>query len=1023
MIKRNYLNIEKKVISTFKIKKKFKCNFHIYINFLLAVLFFSKLSSKRISKLRILNFSSKITLIMEGIGDYNIFACEEGSTAYTDSLPDEIYINGISENEIEKKQYHLTEEENNITLIWNSPLTNCAHMFRSLQNLIKVDLSEFDTSQVTNMHSMFYNCQNLKSIDLSNLNTSKLTSLRSMFRECTSLVSVDLSSFDTSYLEYTLHMFMGCSSLIFLNFYSLNEKNLINATDMFSNTYENLIYCINENSTSLIKNEIRKLNTSNDCSNVCFQNNIKLDLEKKICVYNATNDSDGYYLDDDNFYKPCFSSCKKCFGKGNSTNNNCKECYDSHTFLNETGIRNNCYKKCEYYYYFDEFNLYECTSEKECPIGYPKLIKEKNKCIDSCSRDDTYKYEYNNTCSSFIEKCNAVEFFSKNCKNNDNEPFDKDNMISNIREEILNGKMEYLLKNITNGDLVVDIENIIYTITTPENQRNNKNKNVSTIDLGECENILKEHHKLSDNEKLYILKIDYFEEGLLIPIVEYEVYSKNEKLDLNYCKDIKINISLPALINEDEDFKYDPQSDYYNDICFIYTTENETDISLSDRKNEFEEKNLSLCESNCEYSGYDNIAKKALCECEIKIKIPLFSDIVINKDKLYKKFYDVKSYINLNVMKCSKVLFTKEGLIRNIGSYIILGIIILYFISLFIFLITGYNNIHSKIIIIKNMNQSKNKNVLTTNNKNNKKRKIKIKNGKIKKFKTKTPSKKYKLEIKKKIKNNISSIQTNGYIPDNNSSKIKLKNKKDPRLKATFIKNNENYFKYNDFEINSLDYKSALLIDKRSYCEYYLSLIRLKHLIIFCFYTYKDYNSKIIKIFLFLFLFSLYLTVNSLFFDDSTMHKIYEENGKFNFIYQIPKIIYSSLICSIVNLIVTKLSLTERNIIGFKLRLNSINKEGEYINLIKCIKIKFTLFFIVSFLFLIFFWYYVSCFCAIYKNTQLHLIKDSIVSLGLTMIYPFVLYLFPGIFRISSLKDKNKNKECAYKISKAFQFI
>ena len=110
MNKRNYLNIEKKVISTFKIKKKFKFSFRIYINFLLVVLFFSKLSSKRISKLRILNFSSKITLIMERIGEYNIFACEEGSTAYTDRLPDKIYINGISQNEIAKIKYNLTEE-------------------------------------------------------------------------------------------------------------------------------------------------------------------------------------------------------------------------------------------------------------------------------------------------------------------------------------------------------------------------------------------------------------------------------------------------------------------------------------------------------------------------------------------------------------------------------------------------------------------------------------------------------------------------------------------------------------------------------------------------------------------------------------------------------------------------------------------------------------------------------------------------------------------------------------------------
>ena len=248
-------------------------------------------------------------------------------------------------------------------------------------------------------------------------------------------------------------------------------------------------------------------------------------------------------------------------------------------------------------------------------------------------------------------------------------------------------------------------------------------------------------------------------------------------------------------------------------------------------------------------------------------------------------------------------------------------------------------------------------------------------------------------------------------------------NKNKSLLNIKTINDNKCNLKYNDYEVNTLDYKSALLIDKRSYCEYYLSLIRVKHLIIFSFYTNNDYNSKIIKIYLFFFSFTLYLTVNSLFFDDSTMHTIYEENGKYNFIYQIPNIIYSSMICSIVNMIVGTLSLTERNILEIKKLKIKINIDEKCMNLIKYIKIKFTLFFIISFLLLVFFWYYVSCFCAIYVNTQLHLIKDSIICFGLTMIYPFGFYLFPGIFRIPSLRAKNKNKECVYKISKIIQII
>ena len=48
--------------------------------------------------------------------------------------------------------------------------------------------------------------------------------------------------------------------------------------------------------------------------------------------------------------------------------------------------------------------------------------------------------------------------------------------------------------------------------------------------------------------------------------------------------------------------------------------------------------------------------------------------------------------------------------------------------------------------------------------------------------------------------------------------------------------------------------------------------------------------------------------------------------------------------------------------------------------LIICLKIKFALFFAVSFFILIFFAYYIICFCGIYVNTQLHLIKDTLIS-------------------------------------------
>ena len=83
--------------------------------------------------------------------------------------------------------------------------------------------------------------------------------------------------------------------------------------------------------------------------------------------------------------------------------------------------------------------------------------------------------------------------------------------------------------------------------------------------------------------------------------------------------------------------------------------------------------------------------------------------------------------------------------------------------------------------------------------------------------------------------------------------------------------------------------------------------------------------------------------------------------------------------------------------------------------------IKLIIFFILIFLFLILFWFYLICFCGIYKNTQIHLIKDTLISFGLSLLYPFILNLLPGIFRIPSLN--RNNKEYLFKISKIFQLI
>ena len=171
------------------------------------------------------------------------------------------------------------------------------------------------------------------------------------------------------------------------------------------------------------------------------------------------------------------------------------------------------------------------------------------------------------------------------------------------------------------------------------------------------------------------------------------------------------------------------------------------------------------------------------------------------------------------------------------------------------------------------------------------------------------------------------------------------------------------------------------------------------------------------------------LTINALFFNDDTMHKIYEEKGKFQFLYQLPQMIYSSIITQILNFLFQLLALSEDLIIDFKNNINIINSEERKIKLIKILLIKSILYFIISSIFLFIFWFYISLFCYIYENTQIHLLNDTLISCCLSFLYPFGIYLFPGIFRIPALSNKIKNikrnkiGKYVYKFSKFLQIL
>ena len=171
------------------------------------------------------------------------------------------------------------------------------------------------------------------------------------------------------------------------------------------------------------------------------------------------------------------------------------------------------------------------------------------------------------------------------------------------------------------------------------------------------------------------------------------------------------------------------------------------------------------------------------------------------------------------------------------------------------------------------------------------------------------------------------------------------------------INKSKKIMQYNEGEINDLSYILAIKYDKRTYCQYYSSLLKTKHIIIFSFFYNDDYNSKIIKIDLFFISFTTFYTINALFFTDETMHKFYEDHGSFDIINQLPQIVYSSLISIVFDKLLEFLALSEGNILDLKKNKEKRDLNTRVTKLNNKIRIKFILYFIVSFLFLLIYWY------------------------------------------------------------------
>ena len=402
------------------------------------------------------------------------------------------------------------------------------------------------------------------------------------------------------------------------------------------------------------------------------------------------------------------------------------------------------------------------------------------------------------------------------------------------------------------------------------------------------------------------------------------------------------------------------------------------------------------------------------CECSIISKNITLEDI---GNIIVDSFTNVLKSANYKFLKCYKLVFHINVITKNLGSIFCLLLFCLYLIFFFFYIVKGMKRLKKD--VEKYVKKKSNKKIL---------RNIKaISNLTMNKDKERRKSLKNKKIKKRSIKNEELSIISKNRLSNHSLFSLNRKNKENQNNLITFVNNiikgkrsssisfpskTKQKSKYKNLELDNLEYEKALDYDNRSFVQIYIDKLKKQHLIIFTFFAFNDFNLIYIKNAKFSFDICTDLAMNVLFFFDDSMHKIYLNDGKYDFIQQIPQIIYSSIISLIINFITLFLILTQKQILEIiKLKESDKKENTDKINEIyKIIRIKYIIFFIFSFLLFFFYWYFVSTFCAVYENTQIIFLKDFATTFAMKLIYPFFICIFLASLRKIALNDKKKKR-------------
>ena len=402
-------------------------------------------------------------------------------------------------------------------------------------------------------------------------------------------------------------------------------------------------------------------------------------------------------------------------------------------------------------------------------------------------------------------------------------------------------------------------------------------KLATQINFTQCINILKSNPQYKDSNLVAV----QFEVERTEPYQpkqnEYAIYdmNTNEKVNLSLCNDIKVEVSYPlqqsnpninmSMVNSMCDQGIDifnPDSPFFNDICFPFASVFGTDIPLKDRRSTIFQ-NVSLCDSGCKYKSYDCETGKVSCDCSIKEEVSLAEDTDV-PTPIYEQLLDST---NIIIVKCYKLLLDINNYQENIGFWLIMSLIVLSILCLVLYYKTSKNHLYSKIV-----------------------------------------------QASPNIKNENSNFHKNPFDLDTiPSSERSIKSQSNKTLIANSTVNNiltDSLFEIDEKkeDINDLPYTKALRVDHRNLFKMNLDIIFTKIELIQIIFFSGAFDLITLNLSVYILSFGLDFTLNALLFSDDVISKTHKNQGKSDYTVTFMLSMLSNLIGNVLSSLFIRLT-------------------------------------------------------------------------------------------------------------------